>query len=78
LAPVETNAVFAALPAEIHRRAEASGALYHIWTDQPLAPEAEVPVRLVCSWDTPDEQVALMSQMLCGVIPRSGALPPSR
>lgn len=78
LAPVETNAVFAALSAATHRRALEAGALYHLWTDHPPAPGAEVPVRLVCAWDTPDEQVAAFADVLSRTGRAVGALPPSR
>lgn len=64
LAPVESNAVFAAIPALTHARARAAGVLYHLWSDVPLIEGAPVPVRLVCSWDMPDLEVTALADLL--------------
>ncbi|MBW7055804.1 low specificity L-threonine aldolase [Paracoccus bogoriensis] len=66
LAPTESNAVFAAIPALTHERAQAAGILYHLWGDTPLTEGAPVPVRLVCSWDMPDRDVAVLEMLLRG------------
>lgn len=34
LVPVQSNAVFATIPAEAHARARAAGAIYHLWPDK--------------------------------------------
>lgn len=64
LAPVQSNAVFAEIPAETHRRARAAGALYHLWTDAPVDGLDPVPVRLVAAWDMPEAMVARMAGLL--------------
>lgn len=53
--PTEANAVFAALPRRLHRRAMAAGAAYHLWPgDQSLdgAEDEALAARFVCSWST--------------------------
>jgi threonine aldolase len=64
LHPVEANEVFAAWPRRLHRRVEAAGALYYLWSfDDPLAQttdgpdEAPVAARLVCNWATEAAEV---------------------
>ncbi|WCR12387.1 low specificity L-threonine aldolase [Paracoccus stylophorae] len=57
LAPVQSNAVFATIPAEAHERARAAGAIYHLWPDRSAQGLDPVPVRFVTSWDTPEDDV---------------------
>ena len=61
LHPTEANAVFAAIPAAAHARAEAAGARYYLWPDdQPTGTtgdDAPLAVRLVCSWSTTKDEV---------------------
>ncbi|MDP5307189.1 threonine aldolase family protein [Paracoccus spongiarum] len=64
LAPVQSNAVFAAIPAEAHRRASAAGAIYHIWPDRSAAGLDPVPVRLVTAWDTPEADLDRLAALL--------------
>lgn len=55
---VETNAVFATIPAAMHRRALAKGIGHHLWPlTQDGAGEDPVSVRLVCGWDTRLDEV---------------------
>ncbi|MDQ7262354.1 beta-eliminating lyase-related protein [Paracoccus sp. PS-1] len=50
---VESNAVFATIPRELHGRACASGICYHLWPHtQDAEGEEPVSIRLVCGWDT--------------------------
>lgn len=58
--PVQANAVFAALPREVHQRLKGAGAAYHLWPgDQPLEGEADemLSARMVCNWATSDAEV---------------------
>lgn len=55
--PVQSNAVFATLPAEAHQRARAAGVRYHLWPDKSAEGLDPVPLRLVTAWDTPDEEI---------------------
>jgi threonine aldolase len=62
--PVEANEVFAAWPRAGHRRVQAAGARYYLWSfEAPQAqtleggPEAEVSARLVCNWATTEAEV---------------------
>lgn len=66
LAPVQSNAVFAAIPAETHARARAAGAIYHLWPDKSAEGLDPAPIRLVCAWDTPDADVARLAAILAG------------
>ncbi|MFN3526138.1 MAG: threonine aldolase family protein [Paracoccus sp. (in: a-proteobacteria)] len=66
LQPVQSNAVFAAIPAETHARARAAGAIYHLWPDKSAEGMDPVPVRLVTAWDMPDAQVAALAEVLRG------------
>lgn len=66
LQPVQSNAVFAAIPAEAHARARAAGAIYHLWPDKSAEALDPVPLRLVTSWDTPDAEVAALAAILRG------------
>ncbi|MFN3274661.1 MAG: threonine aldolase family protein [Paracoccus sp. (in: a-proteobacteria)] len=66
LQPVQSNAVFAAIPAQTHARARAAGAIYHLWPDKSAEALDPVPLRLVTSWDTPDAQVAALAAILRG------------
>jgi threonine aldolase len=66
LQPVQSNAVFAAIPAETHARARAAGAIYHLWPDKSAEGLDPVPVRLVTSWDMPDAQVSALAAILRG------------
>lgn len=66
LAPVQSNAVFAAIPAEAHRRARAAGARYHLWPDKSAEAADPVQIRLVTAWDTPEKDVEAMIALLTG------------
>lgn len=55
--PVQSNAVFATIPAAAHQRARAAGVRYHLWPDKSAEGLDPVPLRLVTAWDTPDEQI---------------------
>lgn len=66
LAPVQSNAVFATIPAGAHRRARAAGAIYHLWPDKSAEASDPVPIRLVTSWDTPDTDVEAFIALLAG------------
>ncbi|MGZ3216414.1 threonine aldolase family protein [Paracoccus sp. T5] len=66
LQPVQSNAVFAAIPAETHARARAAGAIYHLWPDKSAEGLDPVPLRLVCAWDTPDGDVEALAAILRG------------
>lgn len=66
LAPVQSNAVFAAVPAELHARARAAGAIYHIWPDKSAEGLDPAPIRLVCAWDTPAVDVERLARILAG------------
>ncbi|KGJ07851.1 low specificity L-threonine aldolase [Paracoccus versutus] len=62
---VESNAVFATIPADLHRRACAGGLCYHLWPHSQKAEDDEpVGVRLVCGWDTRLEDVTGALQAL--------------
>ncbi|MBK4215375.1 low specificity L-threonine aldolase [Paracoccus caeni] len=64
LVPVQSNAVFATLPSEAHRRARDAGAIYHLWPDKSAEGLDPVPLRLVAAWNTPDEDI----QRFCATI----------
>ncbi len=64
LAPVQSNAVFATVPAGAHARARAAGAIYHLWPDKSAEGLEPVPLRLVTAWNTPDADV----ERFCGVL----------
>ncbi|WP_265499962.1 threonine aldolase family protein [Paracoccus beibuensis] len=66
LQPVQSNAVFAAIPAETHARARAAGAVYYLWPDKSAEGMNPVPLRLVCAWDTPDDHVEALAAILRG------------
>lgn len=66
LVPVQSNAVFATIPAETHRRARAAGAIYHLWPDKSADGLDPVPLRLVAAWNTPDDQVERFCALLAG------------
>ncbi|CAM3121889.1 low specificity L-threonine aldolase [Paracoccus nototheniae] len=66
LQPVQSNAVFATIPADIHARARAAGALYYLWPDKSAEGLDPVPLRLVCAWDTPEADVAALAAILRG------------
>ncbi|MDB6176938.1 beta-eliminating lyase-related protein [Paracoccus sp. Z330] len=65
LAPVQSNAIFAAIPLAAHQRAVAAGAKYHLWPDASADGSDPVPVRLVTSWNTPDCQIDALVDLLC-------------
>ncbi|MBM3605148.1 MAG: low specificity L-threonine aldolase [Alphaproteobacteria bacterium] len=65
LQPVQSNAVFAVVPAATHARAQSAGALYHLWPDKVAEGLDPVPLRLVCAWDTPDRDVSALAAILC-------------
>lgn len=66
LVPVQSNAVFAALPAGAHERARAAGAVYHLWPDKTAEGLDPVPLRLVTAWNTPEEDVERFCHLLLG------------
>ena len=66
LMPVQTNAVFATLPAELHRRARSAGALYYLWPDKTADGLDPVPLRLVTAWDTPEADIQKFTDLLRG------------
>lgn len=66
LAPVQSNAVFAEIPAEAHARAQAAGAVYHLWPDKSAEALDPVPIRLVTAWNTPEPEVARFCALLAG------------
>nr|WP_111298888.1 beta-eliminating lyase-related protein [Paracoccus saliphilus] len=66
LQPVQSNAVFATIPARTHARARAAGAIYHLWPDKSAEGLDPVPLRLVCAWDTPDGDVEALAAILRG------------
>jgi threonine aldolase len=62
--PTEANEVFAALPAAAHRRVQALGAQYHLWSADGPGPmsldgpdDAPVSARFVCNWATTEVEV---------------------
>ncbi|WP_299838201.1 beta-eliminating lyase-related protein [uncultured Paracoccus sp.] len=55
--PVQSNAVFATIPAAAHHRARSAGVRYHLWPDKSAEGLDPVPLRLVTAWDTPDEEI---------------------
>lgn len=64
LVPVQSNAVFATIPAKAHRRAREAGAIYHLWPDKSAEGLDPVPLRLVAAWNTPDEQVEAFCRLI--------------
>ncbi|MFV0303698.1 MAG: threonine aldolase family protein [Paracoccus sp. (in: a-proteobacteria)] len=66
IVPVQSNAVFATLPAAAHRRARAAGARYHLWPDKAAEGLDPVPLRLVTAWDTPDDEIEAFLQLIAG------------
>jgi len=52
-APVETNMVFAWLPRDLHEALVEEGAEYYCWREE----EGRVLARLVCSWQTTEEDI---------------------
>lgn len=63
--PVQSNAVFAALPAAVHQRLRAAGVLFHDWPDDAVAP-GHIGVRLVTSWETGEDQIAALLALVTG------------
>ncbi|RJE80141.1 low specificity L-threonine aldolase [Paracoccus sp. JM45] len=66
LQPVQSNGVFAAITPETDQRAKAAGAYYYPWPDPSVAGTGLVPIRLVCAWDTPDQDIAALGSILAG------------
>lgn len=66
MAPVQSNAVFATIPADAHARARAAGAIYHLWPDKSAEGLDPVPLRLVTAWDTQAEDVDALIALLAG------------
>ena len=64
IAPVQSNAVFATLPAEMHRRARDAGAIYHLWPDKSAEGSDPVPLRLVTAWNTPEDEVRAFTRLM--------------
>ncbi|WP_323033448.1 threonine aldolase family protein [Paracoccus sp. (in: a-proteobacteria)] len=62
---VDSNAVFATIPAELHRRACEAGISYHLWPHTQTGDgEEPVSIRLVCGWDTRLDEVNAALQAL--------------
>lgn len=58
--PVEANMVFPTLPRAVHARLQAAGARYYPWPHEPApdGPDDEpIGCRLVCAWNTADEDI---------------------
>ncbi|MBO9454959.1 low specificity L-threonine aldolase [Paracoccus sp. R12_1] len=66
LVPVQSNAVFATIPAAAHRRAQEAGAIYHLWPDKSADGLDPVPIRLVTSWNTPHADIERFLAALAG------------
>lgn len=66
LQPVQSNAVFAAIPTDAHARLRAAGAIYHLWPDKSAEGLDPVPLRLVTAWNTPEDAVARFCELLAG------------
>ncbi|MBU2956746.1 beta-eliminating lyase-related protein [Paracoccus sp. 1_MG-2023] len=66
LTPVQSNAVFAEISAATHEHATRAGAEYYPWPDKTAAGVDPISIRLVCAWDTPDEDVAALAAILRG------------
>lgn len=66
LQPIQSNGVFAAIAPETDLRAKAAGANYYPWPDPSVAGTGLMPIRLVCAWDTPDEDVEALGAILAG------------
>jgi threonine aldolase len=66
LEPVQSNSVFATIPAPTHAQARAAGAQYYLWPDKTAEWLDPVPIRLVCAWDTPDKDVEALARLLRG------------
>lgn len=66
LVPVQSNAVFATLPAAVHARARAAGAIYHLWPDKSAADCDPVSLRLVTAWNTSDADIQAFCDLLAG------------
>jgi threonine aldolase len=66
LVPVQSNAVFAAIPQTAHQRLRKAGAVYHLWPDKSAEGLDPVPLRLVTAWDTPETAVAQFCEVLAG------------
>ena len=66
LVPVESNAVFAAIPAAADARARAAGAAYYSWPDKSAEGLDPAPIRLVTAWDTPDAAIQDFAKALIG------------
>ncbi|KGJ06752.1 L-threonine aldolase [Paracoccus halophilus] len=62
---VQTNAVFATIPHDLHVRAQAAGIVYHPWPHSQRLDEGEpVSIRMVCGWDTTPEDVGATLEAL--------------
>ncbi|MFV0384840.1 threonine aldolase family protein [Paracoccus sp. (in: a-proteobacteria)] len=66
LVPVQSNAVFATIPAKAYRRAREAGAICHIWPDKSAEGLDPVPIRLVTAWDTPDADIEALIALFAG------------
>lgn len=78
--PREANEVFASLPRGAHRRAQAAGAQYYLWSfEDPLSQslegpdEAPVSARLVCNWATEAAEVDRFLGLIAGADAALGA-----
>ena len=59
--PVETNMVFARMPAEKAERMRAGGAQFHDWF--PVQKDGTVITRIALAFATPDEHVAKLIEL---------------
>lgn len=64
MVPRQSNAVFARIPVELHRKAQAAGVIYHLWPDPCPVGDDMVALRLVTAWNTPDEDVLRFCALL--------------
>ena len=66
--PVETNMVFARLPRKLHEALMEEGAEYYCWREEG----GEVLARLVCSWQTREEDIESFVTAMERHAPRGG------
>jgi threonine aldolase len=71
--PTEANEVFASWPVAGHRRAQAAGARYYLWSfDDPRGATLDGPeeraagARLVCDWSTPEAAIDRFAGLVAG------------
>lgn len=64
--PTQSNQVFAVLPSDADDRARALGASYYKWPSLGEQTMDEVTVRLVCGWNTTEEEIAALIAAIRG------------